>query len=163
MQMALGDALAVALLTRRGFTAAEFHQFHPGGRLGTRLRRVSDVMHEGDAVPLAPPETAMDRALLLMTEKRFGCLGVIDAAGRLAGIVTDGDLRRAMGPDLLSRQVGDIMTSSPRTIAPDALAAEALQMMNARERPITSLFVVDQVGRPLGILHIHDLLRAGVA
>jgi arabinose-5-phosphate isomerase len=120
-------------------------------------------MHEGDAVPLAPPDTAMDRALLLMTEKRFGCLGVVDVAGRLVGIVTDGDLRRAMGPDLLSRRVGDIMTRSPRTIAPDALAAEALQVMNARERPITSLFVVDQGGRPLGILHIHDLLRVGVA
>jgi arabinose-5-phosphate isomerase len=163
MQMALGDALAVALLTRRGFTEAEFHRFHPGGRLGTRLRRAGDLMHEGDAVPLAPPDTAMDRALLLMTEKRFGCLGVVDAAGRLVGIVTDGDLRRAMGPDLLSRRVGDIMTRSPRTIAPDALAAEALQVMNARERPITSLFVVDQGGRPLGILHIHDLLRVGVA
>jgi arabinose-5-phosphate isomerase len=163
MQMALGDALAVALLTRRGFTEAEFHRFHPGGRLGTRLRRAGDLMHEGDAVPLAPPDTAMDRALLLMTEKRFGCLGVVDAAGRLVGIVTDGDLRRAMGPDLLSRRVGDIMTRSPRTIAPDALAAEALQVMNARERPITSLFVVDEGGRPLGILHIHDLLRVGVA
>src|SRR5579863_5223917 len=163
MQMALGDALAVALLTRRGFTEAEFHRFHPGGRLGTRLRRAGDLMHEGDAVPLAPPDTAMDRALLLMTEKRFGCLGVVDATGRLVGIVTDGDLRRAMGPDLLSRRVGDIMTRSPRTIAADALAAEALQVMNARERPITSLFVVDEGGRPLGILHIHDLLRVGVA
>ena len=101
----------------------------------------------GDAVPLAPPDTPMDRALLLMTEKRFGCLGVVDATGRLIGIVTDGDLRRAMGPDLLSRQVGDIMTRSPRTIAPDALAAEALHVMNARDRPITTLFVVD-AGRP---------------
>jgi arabinose-5-phosphate isomerase len=163
MQMALGDAIAVALLTRRGFTAADFHQIHPGGRLGTRLRRVRDLMHTGDAVPLAPPDTPMDHALLLMTEKRFGCLGVIDTAGRLIGIVTDGDLRRAMGPDLLSRHVVDVMTSAPRTIGPDALAGEALHAMNARERPITSLFVVDAVGRPLGILHIHDLLRAGVA
>ena len=146
MQMALGDALAVALLTRRGFTAADFHQFHPGGRLGARLRRVRDLMHAGDAMPLAAPDTPMDRALLLMTEKRFGCLGVVDAAGRLIGIVTDGDLRRAMGPDLLSRQVGDVMTSAPRTIAPDALAAEALHAMNARERPITALFVVDPRG-----------------
>ena len=105
MQMALGDAIAVALLTRRGFTAADFHQIHPGGRLGTRLRRVRDLMHAGDAMPLAPPDMPMDRALLLMTEKRFGCLGVVDASGRLVGIVTDGDLRRAMGPDLLSRQV----------------------------------------------------------
>jgi arabinose-5-phosphate isomerase len=163
MQMALGDALAVALLTRRGFTEADFHQFHPGGRLGTRLRRVRDVMHTGDAVPLAPPDTVMDRALLLITEKRFGCLGVVDAAGRLIGIVTDGDLRRAMGPDLLSRNVTEIMTCSPRTIPPDALAVEALHAMNARERPITTLFVVDADNRPLGILHVHDLLRAGVA
>jgi arabinose-5-phosphate isomerase len=163
MQMALGDALAVALLTRRGFTAADFHQFHPGGRLGTRLQRVCDLMHSGDAVPLAPPDTAMDRALVLMTEKRFGCLGVVDAAGRLAGIVTDGDLRRAMGPDLLSREVGEIMTRSPRTIAADALAVEALHAMNARGRPITTLFVVDPGGAPIGILHVHDLLRAGLA
>ena len=163
MQMALGDALAVALLTRRGFTEADFLRFHPGGRLGTRLRRVRDLMHSGDAVPLAPPDTAMDRALLVMTEKRFGCLGVVDAAGRLVGIVTDGDLRRSMGPDLLSRQVREIMTSPPRTITPDALAVEALHAMNARGRPITTLFVVDQRGSPLGILHVHDLLRAGLA
>ena len=162
MQIALGDALAVALLTRRGFTAADFHQIHPGGRLGTQLQRVRDLMHDGDAMPLAPPDTPMDRALLLMTEKRFGCLGVIDTIGRLIGIVTDGDLRRAMGPDLLSRRVGDLMTPTPRTIAPEALAGEALHAMNARERPITSLFVVDAGRRPLGILHIHDLLRAGV-
>ena len=163
MQMALGDALAVALLTRRGFTEADFHQIHPGGRLGTRLRRVRELMHGGDAVPLTPPDTAMDRALLLMTEKRFGCLGVVDAVGRLIGIVTDGDLRRAMGPDLLYRRVGDIMTHAPRTIAPDALAVEALHAMNARGRPITTLFVVDPRGMPIGILHVHDLLRAGLA
>ena len=163
MQMALGDALAVALLTRRGFTEADFHQFHPGGRLGTRLKRVGDLMHTGESMPLAAPDTVMDLALLMMTEKRFGCLGVIDAPGRLIGIVTDGDLRRAMGPDLLARRVGDIMTSSPRTIGPDALAGEALHAMNARERPITSLFVVDPARRPIGILHIHDLLRAGIA
>lgn len=163
MQLALGDAIAVALLTRRGFTPAEFHQFHPGGRLGNRLRRVGDLMHPGDAMPLVTPDTAMDRALLLMTEKRFGCLGAVDAAGQLVGIVTDGDLRRSMGPDLLSRTVGDVMTRAPRTIASDALAAEALHIMNAKERPITSLFVVDANGRPTGILHIHDLLRAGLA
>jgi len=163
MQMALGDALAVALLTRRGFTAADFHRIHPGGRLGARLQRVRDLMHEGEAMPLAAPDTAMDRALLMMTEKRFGCLGIVDAGGRLIGIVTDGDLRRAMGPDLLSRRAGDLMTPAPRTIAPDALAGEALHVMNARERPITALFVVDGGRRPLGILHIHDLLRAGVA
>ncbi|MCW3474849.1 KpsF/GutQ family sugar-phosphate isomerase [Limobrevibacterium gyesilva] len=163
MQMALGDALAVALLTRHGFGAADFRQFHPGGKLGARLRRVRDLMHPGDALPLAGPELAMDAALLLMTAKQFGCLGVTAADGRLVGIVTDGDLRRHMGPDLLSRRVGEVMTASPRTIGPDALAAEALHQMNARERPITALFVVDPAGRPVGILHVHDLLRAGVA
>ena len=163
MQMALGDALAVALLTRRGFTAAEFRKIHPGGRLGARLKRVRELMHAGDAMPLAGPDTAMDRALLTMTEKRFGCLGVVDAGGKLVGIVTDGDLRRHMGPDLLERRAGEIMTGAPRTIGPEALAAEALHVMNARERPITILFVVDGAGVPVGVLHLHDLLRAGVA
>jgi arabinose-5-phosphate isomerase len=163
MQMALGDALAVALLTRRGFTAADFRDFHPGGKLGARLRRVRELMHSGDATPLTGPDTPMDRALLLMTEKRFGCLGVTDSDGKLLGIITDGDLRRAMGPDLLTRRAADVMTTSPRTINPEALAAEALHIMNARERPITSLFVVDMTGHAIGILHIHDLLRAGIA
>ena len=162
MQMALGDALAVALLTRRGFTATEFRRFHPGGRLGARLRRVRELMHTGEAVPLAPPETRMDRALLLMTEKRFGCLGVVGADGLLAGVVTDGDLRRHMGPDLLSRRVAEVMTEQPRVIGAEAMAVEALAAMNAPARPVTSLFVVDPAGRPVGILHIHDLLRAGL-
>ncbi|HEY6431070.1 MAG TPA: KpsF/GutQ family sugar-phosphate isomerase, partial [Acetobacteraceae bacterium] len=163
MQMALGDALAVALLTRRGFTAADFRRFHPGGRLGARLASVRDLMHDGDAIPLASPDTSMDRALLIMTEKRFGCLGVTGSNGELVGIVTDGDLRRHMGPDLLARPVAAIMTPDPLTIAPDALAAEALHAMNARARPITALFVTDPAARPIGILHVHDLLRAGVA
>ena len=163
MQLALGDALAVALLTRRGFGPSDFRRIHPGGRLGARLRRVRDLMHEGEAIPLAPPDLPMDAALLRMTERRFGCLGIVDAAGRLIGIVTDGDLRRAMGPDLLARRVGEIMTATPRTIGPDALAAEALRQMNAMDSPITTLFVVDGRRRPVGILHIHDLLRAGVA
>lgn len=163
MQMALGDAIAVALLTRRGFSAADFHRIHPGGRLGARLKRVRDLMHEGEAVPLAPPGTPMDSALLLITEKRFGCLGVIDPAGRLIGVVTDGDLRRAMGPDLLRRRVGEVMTGAPRTITADALAGEALHAMNAHDKPITALFVVDAASHVLGILHIHDLVRAGLA
>ncbi len=163
MQMALGDALAVSLLTRRGFTAADFGRFHPGGRLGARLRRVRELMHTGEAMPLARADLPMDRALLLITEKRFGCLGVVDDQGRIVGILTDGDLRRAMGPDLLSRHVGDIMNSSPRTIGPEALAVEALHMMNAQERPITALFVVTASAVPVGILHIHDLLRVGLA
>ena len=162
MQMALGDALAVALLTRRGFTAAEFHQFHPGGRLGARLKRVRGLMHEGAAMPLGPTTMPMAEALVLMTEKRFGCLGVTSVDGRLIGIVTDGDLRRHMGPELLRRTVGEIMTRAPRTIGPDALAVEALRVMNAPDRPITALFVRDADERPIGILHLHDLLRVGL-
>ena len=163
MQLALGDAIAVALLTRHNFTAAEFRQFHPGGRLGARLRRVRDVMHAGDAMPLAPPDMIMATALVRMTEKRFGCLGVVGQDGILCGIVTDGDLRRSMGPDLLERRVADVMTPSPRTIGPDVLAVEGLHAMNSHERPVTSLFVVDTAGRPVGILHVHDLLRIGIA
>jgi arabinose-5-phosphate isomerase len=163
MQLALGDALAVALLTRRGFDAADFQNFHPGGRLGARLKRVRDLMHQGAAVPLAPPGMAMAEALLLITEKRFGCLGVVAEDGRLLGIVTDGDLRRAMGPGLLQKRVGEIMTTTPRTIAPDALAAEALHIMNAGGPPVNVLFVLDADRRPVGVVHVHDLLRAGLA
>ncbi len=163
MQMALGDALAVALLTRRGFDASDFGRIHPGGRLGARLRRVRDLMHAGETIPLAAPEETMDRALLVMTGAGLGCLGVIGADGVLCGIVTDGDLRRAMGPNLLARRVAEVMTAAPRTIGPDALAADALHAMEAPPRPITALFVVDGAGQPVGVLHIHDLLRAGVA
>jgi arabinose-5-phosphate isomerase len=162
MQLALGDALAVTLLRRRGFSSTDFQAFHPGGRLGARLRLVSELMHTGPALPLAAPDTPMPEVLLLMTGKGFGCLGVV-AQGVLAGIVTDGDLRRAMGPDLLSRRVSDIMNTHPLTGRPDMLAAEALHIMNARKRPITALFVVDPAGAPIGLLHVHDLLRAGVA
>jgi len=163
MQLALGDALAVALLTRRGFTATDFSANHPGGRLGAQLRRVSDLMHRGDAMPLAEAALPMDRALILMTGKGFGCLGALGTDGRLVGVLTDGDLRRAMGPDLLDRRVQDVMNPAPRTIGPDALAADALRALNDGPRPVTSLFVLDGDGRPLGLLHVHDLLRAGVA
>jgi arabinose-5-phosphate isomerase len=163
MQLALGDALAVALLSRRGFSPADFQLFHPGGKLGVRLKRVSDLMHVGDALPIAPLDLPMEQALLLMTGKGFGCLCVTAADGTLAGIVTDGDLRRAMGPDLLSRTAGQIMNPSPLTARPDMLAAEAVRVMNERRRPITSLFVLDSARRVVGLLHIHDLLRAGVA
>ncbi len=163
MQMALGDALAVTLLRRRGFTATDFGVFHPGGRLGNRLRRVRDLMHDGDAIPLAPPGLPMMEAVVLMTRKSFGCLGIVGEDGTLDGIVTDGDLRRALDRDLRTLRAGSIMTRGPRTIGPDALAAEALHVMNDGTRPITSLFVIDAERRPLGILHIHDLLRAGIA
>ena len=167
LQLAIGDALAVALLERRGFTATDFRLFHPGGKLGARLMRVRDLMHAGDELPLTEPDTRMDAVLVAMTTKRFGCLGVVEA-GRLIGIVTDGDLRRALDkassndPDgLLRRRACEVMSRSPRTIGPDALAAEALLRMN--ECSITVLFVVDEAGVPLGILHVHDLLRVGVA
>ena len=165
MQLALGDAIAVALLTRRGFTAADFRVFHPGGKLGARLSRVRDLMHGAAELPLAPPDTSMDAAIVAMTARRFGCLGVQGADGRLLGIITDGDLRRGLeaggGGGLLTRSAAEIMTRAPRTVRPDTLAAEALHAMNTRA--ITTLFVVDDEGRPVGILHIHDLLRAGVA
>ncbi len=162
LQMAAGDALAVALLTRRGFTASDFRTYHPGGRLGVQLRRVRELMHVDEAVPLTTPEAAMQQALLLMTGKGFGCVGVVEG-GRLVGIVTDGDLRRAMGPALLDQPVRAVMTAKPRTIGPDALAGEALRAMNAVQPRVTSLFVTDPREQPLGIIHIHDLLRAGVA
>ena len=144
MQLALGDALAVALLNRRGFTSTDFKAFHPGGRLAAKLRRVGELMHTGEALPVATRDMKMPQALLLMTGKGFGCLCVADAQGVLAGIVTDGDLRRAMGPDLLSRCVGDIMNTQPLTAHPAMLATEALRVMTDRPRPITTLFVVDE-------------------
>jgi arabinose-5-phosphate isomerase len=161
MMLALGDAIAVALLDRKGFSADDFQVLHPGGQLGRRLLRVADIMHAGAAVPLVPAGSSMAEAILVITEKSFGCAGVTDAGGRLIGIVTDGDLRRHMGEALLSARVETVMTPTPKTIRPQALAAEALGQMNSQA--ITSLFAVDDGNRPLGILHIHDCLRAGVA
>jgi arabinose-5-phosphate isomerase len=160
MMLALGDALAVALLERKGFSVDDFKVLHPGGRLGRRLLRVADIMHQGAAVPLVPRGTPMTEAVLVMTAKSFGCVGVV-AQERLVGIVTDGDLRRHMEDDLLARTVEEVMTAAPKTIGPAALAAEALGIMN--EFAITSLMVVEDDGRPAGILHIHDCLRAGIA
>lgn len=158
LQIALGDALAVALLERRGFTASDFRVFHPGGKLGAMLRTVADLMHGPEELPLIGADAAMPDALLVMSEKRFGAVGVVDGAGLLAGLITDGDLRRHMD-GLLRHTAGQVMTQRPLTIPPHALAAEALKVMN--ERRITVLFVVD-AGRPVGVLHVHDLLRAGV-
>ncbi|HYG25301.1 MAG TPA: KpsF/GutQ family sugar-phosphate isomerase [Caulobacteraceae bacterium] len=157
LQMALGDALAVALLERRGFTASDFKVFHPGGKLGAQLQTVGDLMHKGPELPLVPPQTPMPQALLVMTEKRFGCVGV-EEGGKLAGVITDGDLRRHM-EGLMGHAAGEVMTTTPQTVSPGMLAAEALALME--ERRITVLFVVDE-GAPVGILHIHDILRAGV-
>ena len=162
MQLSLGDALAIALLESRGFTAEEFRIFHPGGKLGASLHFVRDIMHRGDAVPLAAPDMPMQQALAIITEKGFGCVGVVDAAGMLVGVVTDGDLRRHIAPDLTERSVDAIMTRTPKTVPPDCLVGEALAMMNQATRPFTVLFVVDE-GRPIGIVHMHDFLRLGVA
>jgi arabinose-5-phosphate isomerase len=159
--MALGDALAVALLERKGFSTSDFQILHPGGQLGRQLLRVADIMHDGQAMPLVARGTAMAEAILVMTAKSFGCVGVTDDAGKLIGIVTDGDLRRHMGDDMLRATVDGVMSARPKTIRPQALAAEALGRMNALA--ITSLFAVDEQKRPLGILHIHDCLRAGIA
>jgi arabinose-5-phosphate isomerase len=159
--LALGDALAVALMERRGFSADDFRTFHPGGKLGQRLLRVREVMHGPDQLPTIAQTALMADALMEMTGKSFGCVGVVDDAGKLAGIVTDGDLRRHMGDDLVSRAVDTVMTRNPKAITADFLAVEALAIMN--DRSITSLFVVDEHGVPCGLVHIHDLLRLGVA
>lgn len=161
MMLALGDALAVALLERRGFSADDFRVLHPGGHLAEKsLVRVRDIMHRGKELPLVGLETRMSEALLVMTSKSFGCLGILDADGVLAGIITDGDLRRHMDANLLELSARDAMTPAPKTIRPQALTAEALGTMNAAK--ITNLFVVED-GRPIGIVHIHDCLRVGAA
>jgi arabinose-5-phosphate isomerase len=160
VMLGLGDALAVALMRRRGFTAEDFQVLHPGGKLGRVLVRVQDIMHGSEELPLISPDARMDTALIRMTEKRFGCVGVVDSAGGLIGIVTDGDLRRHMNGDLLALPVSAVMTAAPKSIRPRALAAEALGRMNAEG--ITCLFVVED-SRPVGILHVHDCLRAGIA
>ncbi len=160
LQLALGDALAVALLERRGFTPGDFRVFHPGGKLGAMLRTVGELMHGADETPLVEPWTPMREALLVMTEKRFGCVGVLGPGGTLAGIITDGDLRRHID-GLFDHTAGDVMTASPKTAVPSMLAAEALKRMTATAPASTVLFVIDN-GKPVGILHIHDLVRAGV-
>jgi arabinose-5-phosphate isomerase len=161
LTMALGDALAVALMERRDFTLEHFRLFHPGGKLGARLVKVRDLMHGGAQLPLVRETTPMRDALLVMTSKGFGVAGVIDGAGALAGIVTDGDLRRHMD-ELLHSTAGAIATRNPKTIAADALASEAVAVMNG-DRPVTCLFVTGDRGEPVGLIHIHDCLRAGVA
>jgi len=160
VMLALGDAIAIALLERKGFSPDRFHALHPGGRLGRTLLKVADLMHRGEEVPLTGGDTAMADALLVMTNKRFGCVAIVDGDGVLQGVITDGDLRRHMSPGLLDLRAAEVMTRAPRTIGADALASEAVGLMNSNA--ITNLFVVED-GRPVGILHIHDCLRAGVA
>lgn len=160
MQLAIGDALAVALLEGRGFTAGQFRTFHPGGQLGASLTRVADIMHGAERMPLVPAGTGMRDAIVQISAKGFGCVGIVDDKGRLAGIITDGDLRRHIDNDLLAMRVEDVMTSRPKTIDPDTLAATALGIVNSSS--ITALFVVED-DLPAGIVHLHDLLRIGAA
>jgi len=159
MALALGDAIAVALLERQGFSTTDFRVLHPGGQIGSSLQRVSDLMHSGENLPVIAGDARMSDAVLSMTAKHFGCVGVLDENGSLQGVITDGDLRRHMSDALLGKTAREVMTSNPATIRPAALGAEALSLMN--ERSITSLFVMED-GRPVGILHIHDCLRAGI-
>jgi arabinose-5-phosphate isomerase len=160
MQLALGDSIAIALLESKGFTALDFGVLHPGGQLGARLKFVGDLMHRDADLPLTHADTMMAEAIVVMTEKALGCLGVVDEDGQLQGIITDGDLRRHMGNGLLDRRAAEIMTPAPKTVTRDVMASAALEIINASA--ITALFVVED-GQPVGIVHIHDLLRAGVA
>ena len=161
MQLAIGDALSVALLEARGFTASDFRTFHPGGKLGASLSHVSDIMHTGERMPLVPLGTPLTEAVMVLSHKRFGCVGVVDAAGRLAGIVTDGDIARNLGRSLAGLAVDDIMTANPKTVRGASLATGAMAVLN--QHNISALMVVDDENRPVGIVHFHDLLRIGVA
>jgi arabinose-5-phosphate isomerase len=158
--LALGDALAVSLMYRKNFTSSDYKQRHPGGKLGSILKRVSELMHTGEEMPLLPQSVNMQQALLEMSRKRLGCVGFTDDFGRLAGILTDGDLRRKLNADTFSAPVMELMTKTPITIQKDTLNAEAIKIMN--EKKITNLFVLEN-GKPVGVIHIHDLLGKGVA
>jgi arabinose-5-phosphate isomerase len=160
MQLALGDALAIALLESRGFTAVDFGLLHPGGKLGALLKVVGDFMHKDASVPLAPLGTRMADAIIEMSAKGFGCIGITDPGGKLVGIITDGDLRRNMRKNLLDSRVDDVMTRAPKTVRPDQLISETLEILNSTK--VTALFAVE-AGKPVGVIHIHDLLRAGAA
>jgi arabinose-5-phosphate isomerase len=161
MMLALGDALAVALMKQRGFSATDYKDMHPGGKLGKKLLLVHELMHKDAAVPLAKEDAGMNEVIITMTAKTFGCCGILDKSEKLIGIITDGDLRRHMGDaGLLSKRAADIMTKGPKTIGPNSLAAEALGRMN--EKKVTSLFVINENGHVLGIIRMHDLLKEGV-
>lgn len=176
LSLALGDALAVALLERKGFTASDFRVYHPGGKLGQQLMRVDEIMHSGAALPVAAASASVAQAIRVISEKTFGCVALTNADGTLAGIITDGDLRRALiaTPDLLARQdatpAAAIMTTAPRTADVSMLVAEAMAVMNGLsgtddhpKRQITALIVVDAANKPVGLLHLHDCLKAGFA
>ncbi len=160
MMLVWGDAVAMALLERRGFGKDDFKVFHPGGKLGSKLTKVKDLMRAGKALPVVKASSPMSEALLEITSKRLGCTAVVDAKGKLIGIITDGDLRRHMGDNIIRQKAEKVMTAKPVCIRPNALAEEAVAVMN--KKSITSLFVVEG-DKLLGIIHIHDLLKAGAA
>ncbi|WP_420960992.1 KpsF/GutQ family sugar-phosphate isomerase [Brucella sp. IR073] len=160
MQLALGDALVVALLEARGFTAGDFRTFHPGGSLGASLTHVRDIMHRGDELPLVPLGTPLPEAMQVLSHKRFGCVGIVDGEGRLAGIITDGDLARNLHRNLAATHVDEIMTRHPKVVAPQMLVSAAMSILN--EHNISALIVTED-NRPVGLVHFHDLLRIGVA
>ena len=166
MTMAMGDALAVTLLERKGFTAKDFKIFHPGGKLGQQLMRVTEIMHGGAAVPVASEDISMQDAVKIISEKGFGCVALTKPDGTLAGIITDGDIRRNLSADLLTKNAKDVMTKTPKVATDAMLVAEAMAVMNDLKntfRKITTLVVVDEAQKPVGILHLHDCLRAGFA
>ncbi|MBR3676753.1 MAG: KpsF/GutQ family sugar-phosphate isomerase [Alphaproteobacteria bacterium] len=160
--LVMGDILAAALMVRKGFTEQDFRLRHPGGKLGAILRHVSDIMHTGDEMPLIGEDAIMQDALIKMSEKMLGCVGITDKDGNLIGVITDGDLRRWMAPNLIEEKVSKVMTKNPRTCTADTLIAEAVNIMNNTGRGITNMFVLEN-GKPIGIVHIHDCLRAGVS
>lgn len=161
LQLAMGDALALALLEARGFTALDFRVFHPGGKLGAMLTHVGDLMHVGAEVPLVPVGTAVPEAIMMLAEKRFGCVGVVDADGKLRGIISDGDVARGLTRNLADMPVEEFMTPDPKMVKGDMLATSAMAILN--QHNISALFVVDDEQRPAGLVHFHDLLRIGVA
>jgi len=158
--LVLGDILTVAMLERKGFSKEDFNERHPGGKLGSILQRVSDLMHVGDKMPVLSEKSDMQTALLEMTSKCLGCVGFVDENGNLTGMLTDGDLRRCLNAQTFNKDVYSVMTKNPKTISKDALAQEAMKLMN--DKKITNLFVVEN-GKPIGVIHIHDLLGAGLA
>ena len=158
--LALGDAIAIALLEKRGFSAEDFGVFHPGGKLGKQLVKVSDIMHNLDQTPTISPDTTMGNALVIMAEKNFGCLAVTDKDYTLLGAITDGDLRRNMSPKLPETPAKDVMTTTPTTLSADVMAAEALALLNHKK--INVVFITDGNNKIQGVLHIHDLLTAGI-
>ncbi len=157
--LVLGDILTIAMIERNGFSKEQFNQRHPGGKLGSVLQKVSDLMHKGDEMPLLLSTTGMKETLIEMTSKRLGCVGFVDNCGTLIGILTDGDLRRCLSPDLLNKKGEDVMTRNPKVISPDAMASEAVKIMH--DKKITNLFAVED-GKPVGVIHIHDCLNSGV-